>query len=375
MVSQNAIIAALSSTALISLAPNVLLLLFPHYASGEGENSSILALGQAMAAGGLLGDVFLHTIPHAGGGGDVGLWVLLGFTIFLVADMLLRSLGGGHSHSSNGKGKDSDSEKEHHNHHHEELKTSAVLLNLAADAMHNFTDGLAIGASFSSISDPDASVISLLKSRGGLATLSILFHEIPHELGDFAILVKNGYSKQQAILAQFGTALAAMAGTVVGILLEGFAGDALIYVTAGGFVYLAACTILPELLEEKATLKFRLAQLIFFGAGIAFLYAVSRLEEMEGGHHGHSHGHHNHGRPAAHQEKVHHHHHAPPAKEDHHHPHHHQQEHHARGERQVMSEIHINHHHEHYHDHHAHAGHHHHEHHGHDHNHHDHAEL
>jgi hypothetical protein len=51
MVASNAIIAALLSTGLISLAPNVLLVLFPHYASGEGESSKFLALGQALAAG------------------------------------------------------------------------------------------------------------------------------------------------------------------------------------------------------------------------------------------------------------------------------------------------------------------------------------
>ena len=323
MVSQNAIIAALSSTALISLAPNVLLLLFPRYASGEGAQSSILALGQAMGAGGLLGDVFLHTIPHANGGGDVGLWILLGFTIFLVADMLLRWVGGGHSHDHSEKG--GEKKGGGTNRHHEEMKTSAILLNLAADAMHNFTDGLAIGASFAITTDPDASVLSLLKSRGGIATLSILCHEIPHELSDFAILVRNGYSKKQAIMAQFGTAVAAMAGTVVAIVLEGFAGEALIYITAGGFVYLAACTILPELLEEKATLPFRLQQLMFFLAGIAFLYAVGWLEEMDGGHVGHSHGHHQHAHP---QEHVHH---IPPVEHlhDHHRIHHHaEQEHH-----------------------------------------------
>ena len=64
MVWTNLIIAAVASTTLISLAPNVLLFLFPHYASGEGESSQALTLGQALAAGGLLGDVFLHTIPH-----------------------------------------------------------------------------------------------------------------------------------------------------------------------------------------------------------------------------------------------------------------------------------------------------------------------
>ena len=286
MVAQNAVIAALTSTALISLAPNVLLLFFPHFARGEGEHSRLLSLGQAMAAGGLLGDVFLHTIPHAAGGEEIGLWILLGFAIFLTTDMLMRSLGG-HSHDHGQK----THEDSNHHPHKQSLKASAVLLNLVADAMHNFTDGLAIGASFSSSSDT-SSVLSLMKSRGGLATVSIMFHEIPHELGDFAVLVKNGFSKRQAILAQFGTAVAAMVGTCVGILLEKFAGDILIYITAGGFIYLSACTILPELLEEKASIRFRMMQIAFFGAGIAFLYAVSLLESMDGDHHhGHNHSH------------------------------------------------------------------------------------
>jgi zinc transporter 7 len=324
--SRNAILAALSSTTLISLAPNVLLFLFPHYASGEGANSSVLALGQALAAGGLLGDVFLHTIPHAAaaeGGDSVGLWILLGFSIFLVTDMLIRSLGGGgggeghshtsHNHNHNGNLKNNDNLRNNHNDDSDShKKTSTVWLNLAADAMHNFTDGLAIGAAFSisSTTTEDASVLSLMQSRGGLATLSILFHEIPHELGDFAILVKNGFSKNQAILAQFGTAIAALLGTVVGIALEGFlvGGDSLMLITAGGFVYLAAVTILPEILEDdSASWRFRVAQTLCFATGIGFLYMVTILEEIGGGH-SHGHGHHEHA-----------HHHEPIQHDQHHH--------------------------------------------------------
>ena len=344
MVAQNPVIAALSSTALISLAPNVLLLFFPHFASGEGERSRLLSLGQALAAGGLLGDVFLHTIPHAAGGEEVGLWILLGFAIFLTTDMLMRSLGG-HSHHDHHSKKPQDDDSNHS--HKQSLKASAVLLNLVADAMHNFTDGLAIGASFSSISSDTSSVLSLMKSRGGLATVSIMFHEIPHELGDFAVLVKNGFSKRQAILAQFGTAVAAMVGTCVGILLEEFAGDILIYITAGGFIYLAACTILPELLEEKASIQFRMIQIAFFGAGIAFLYAVSLLESMDGDghhHHGHNHSHQAHGRAGA-TEK----HNSMPQEHDHHdHDHHPHVDHVAE----------MDHHHHDHHDHHNHHDHH-----------------
>jgi zinc transporter 7 len=147
MVSQNAIIAAFSSTTLISIAPNILLFLFPKYGSGEGEHSALLSLGQAIAAGGLLGDVFLHVIPHStssslGGHGNsnhnVGLWILLGFSIFLLADMILRSIGGHqHEHHHHDSSKKSDKKENKHEQRTSEHKTSTVLLNLAADALHN----------------------------------------------------------------------------------------------------------------------------------------------------------------------------------------------------------------------------------------------
>jgi solute carrier family 39 (zinc transporter), member 7 len=322
MVPSNAFAAALISTALISLAPNLLLFAFPGVANAA--DSPLLSLGQALAAGSLLGDVFLHTLSHATDH-DAGFWVLVGFTIFLFMDMMIRSLQG-HSHqhqnqnpltvneSKNGIVKTSSSNKS--------LFTPTVLLNLTADALHNFTDGLAIGASFAT-SSGTGSIQSVLASRGGLATLSIFFHEIPHELGDYCILLKGGFSKNQAILAQFGTALAAMLGTVVGIYAtESWGG--IVYITAGGFVYLAAVNLLPEVLEPAST-RLRLGQIVAFLMGIAFLYAVHLLENDD--HHAHSHhttqelihdhhdDHHNHDR--------HHHHH-----NDHdHHGHNHQAHH------------------------------------------------
>ena len=142
MVSQNAVIAAFSSTALISLAPNVLLILFPHFASGEGQNSQVLSLGQALAAGGLMGDVFLHVVPHSLGGEshDVGLWILFGFSVFLLSDMVMRSFGDGENghnhHTHENKNKNDSSERTGHS-LSAEKKSSMILLNLTADALHN----------------------------------------------------------------------------------------------------------------------------------------------------------------------------------------------------------------------------------------------
>ena len=311
--------AALCSTGLISLAPNLLLLLFPNYASNEGESNHYLSLGQTLAAGGLLGDVFLHTLPHASNMEQdlTGLYVLLGFTIFFLADMIIRSLGGGHEHDAKAS---TDSSKEEHD--HSDHAASVILLNLAADALHNFTDGLAIGASFSIQKDVGKmSFASLVSSRGGLTTISIMLHEIPHELGDFCTLVRNGYSKRQAIMAQFGTAIAALVGTVLGVYAVEWGGERLLWITAGGFVYLACVTILPEVLEDGSSVRFRLAQIIAFLLGVSFLFAVSLQEGHDHGHgsshshqhehmghehyHGHHHDHHAHGHDHA---DYHHHH-------------------------------------------------------------------
>eukprot|EP00308_Calcidiscus_leptoporus_P005937 CAMPEP_0119391958 /NCGR_PEP_ID=MMETSP1334-20130426/119308_1 /TAXON_ID=127549 /ORGANISM="Calcidiscus leptoporus, Strain RCC1130" /LENGTH=91 /DNA_ID=CAMNT_0007414735 /DNA_START=1 /DNA_END=272 /DNA_ORIENTATION=+ len=82
----------------------------------------------------------------------------------------------------------------------------AGYLNLAADAAHNFTDGLMLGAAFSTSWEVGCS-----------STLAVLFHELPHEVGDVAILMQAGFSKWQAIRAQLGTAVAALLGTIVAL--------------------------------------------------------------------------------------------------------------------------------------------------------------
>eukprot|EP00978_Attheya_sp_CCMP212_P021011 scaffold60862_cov48-Attheya_sp.AAC.1 len=264
----------------------------------------------------------------------------MGYTFFLLLDVWVRSL---HPHDH-----DSPSQSHSSSHHpnHETVPSSTrikevdirtttkattnqiggmewsskVLLNLTADALHNFTDGLAIGASFAasavvvvsaqngSMAEADywGEVGRLLRSRGGLATVSVLLHEIPHELGDFAILMAAGCTKAQAIGAQFFTALAALAGTAVGLYLGG-TWDALIPMTAGGFIYLAASTLLPELLSQSQhhSLSVRIGQLLSFASGIAFMMTVSLLEHHDENSHHHHHQHHHEQHPPHHD---HHHH-------------------------------------------------------------------
>ncbi|KAG1684938.1 Zinc transporter Slc39a7 [Nymphon striatum] len=90
----------------------------------------------------------------------------------------------------------------------------AGYLNLAADFTHNFTDGLAIGASYLAG-----------QNIGLVTTITILLHEVPHEIGDFAILIQSGCDRKKAMYLQLVTALGALTGTVFSLASESLGGD------------------------------------------------------------------------------------------------------------------------------------------------------
>ncbi|WAR31095.1 S39A7-like protein [Mya arenaria] len=272
-------IEAITATAIISVSPIFILLFIP--LDNTDKHQPLLKVLLSFASGGLLGDAFLHLIPHAvsphSHGGDdhghthshshdhgeeghshdmsIGLWVLAGIIAFLMVEKFVRIVKGGHSHShapapvkseKKVEKKDDKSEKKNEK---SETKTDkktdepvvevvedikvAGYLNLAADFAHNFTDGLAIGASF-----------MMGQSIGIITTITIFLHEIPHEIGDFAIL---------AMMLQFSTAIGAMLGTICSLFAEGVGEAATTWIlpfTAGGFIYIATVSVIPELLED-----------------------------------------------------------------------------------------------------------------------------
>lgn len=133
--------------------------------------------------------------------------------------------------------------------------------NPSADFTHNITDGLAMSSSF--YASP---------TIGATTTVAVFFHEIPHEVGDFALLIQSGFSKRAAMGAQFVTALGALLGTLIGIAVQEYggssgadmngtgqgsgimgtslsAGDLLLPFTAGTFLYVGTVAVIPELLE------------------------------------------------------------------------------------------------------------------------------
>lgn len=138
-------------------------------------------------------------------------------------------------------------------------------LNLLANSIDNFTHGLAVAGSF---------VVST--KVGMCTTCAILLHEVPHEIGDFAILLKSGFRRWDAAVGQMVTASAGLCGAVFGLVAE-HAGDSTAWVlpfTSGGFIYIAMVTIVPDLLQETRPRE-SIKQMLMMLAGIACMGLVS----------------------------------------------------------------------------------------------------
>nr|CAH7752995.1 unnamed protein product [Callosobruchus chinensis] len=218
---------------------------------------------------------------------SVGLWVLGGILAFLVVEKGVRIIKGSHGHShqhvkvvvekKKGKAKNGDNEVEGET--KEEVKTEVIkeikvagYLNLAADFSHNFTDGLAIGSSYLAGN-----------TIGIVTTITILLHEVPHEIGDFAILLQSGVSRKNAMLLQLTTALGAVAGTALSLLAQNSSGAMaatwILPFTAGGFIYIALVSVIPELLdEEKPSVIQTFFQVAAMLAGVGMMVLIAEYE-------------------------------------------------------------------------------------------------
>lgn len=264
----------------------------------------------AFASGGLLGDAFLHLIPHAVAPHDhthshshshghseeghshghdmwIGMWVLAGIITFLTVEKIVRILKVGHEHGHSHGGpakketeklekkdlvkKKGDEKKESKDVKKTEEKANMAVagyLNLAADFTHNFTDGLAIGASYLAGN-----------SVGIVTTITILIHEVPHEIGDFAILIRSGCSRKKAMFLQLTTAVGALAGNVLALLgTSEESSPWILPFTAGGFIYIATVSVLPELLEGSTKLWQSLKEIFALLLGVFMMILITWIE-------------------------------------------------------------------------------------------------
>ncbi len=216
----------------------------------------------ALSVGALFGDVFLHIIPQIYEN-DVFLeatpvLIITGILIFFVLEKFLLWR---HSH---GRG------NEHALSHIETKNVEPIgYVVLVSDAVHNFIDGVIIAAAF------------LIDLKLGIATtLAIALHEIPQELGNFAILVHAGFSKIKALIYNLLSALTAFLGAIIvlyGAISTSILISIILPIAAGSFIYIAGSDLVPEL-HKTSSVKKSIADFLAILGGLIIMLWLRTLE-------------------------------------------------------------------------------------------------
>lgn len=239
---------ALISVVLVSLISFVGIITF---AVKQKHLDRTLLVLVAFSVGALLGDTFFHLLPEAvevAGRFNVkiALLILLGIIIFFCLEKFLHWR---HCHEA----------------HCEDHPSRIGTMNLVGDAAHNLIDGILIGASY---------LISL--PLGIATTIAVAAHEIPHELGNFGVLLHSGFSRRNALLYNFYSALTAVLGTAIVLIIGSRASNIVPYlipVTAGNFIYIAMSDLIPELHHEDNTAS-SITHFLAILAGGALMYLL-----------------------------------------------------------------------------------------------------
>lgn len=240
-------IAAIIVGSSISLAGGSLI-----FTTKKRREQAIL-IAMPFGAGALLAAAFLDLLPEAfqlGNPRELLLWVLGGFLAFF---LLERSASWFH---------------QHHEHDDPNVHSgSQRWLIVIGDLMHNIIDGLAIGAAF--LASP---------ALGFITTIAVSAHEIPKELGTFALLLSRGWKDKIVLLANVATALATIAAAVLVYMLgtdQHLPIDVLLSITAGFFLYVAASDIIPDIHEQPH--KVGMIQAFALIAGVVLVGLVISL--------------------------------------------------------------------------------------------------
>ena len=240
----------------------------------EKQRQSILPHGISFATGALLTGAFCSLIPHAfekvaiDDMPSLSATILIGILVFFVLEKLLvwRHC---HSHSCAAHGEDSH-EHQHHNHaaHADQNRRVAGMFIILGDSIHYFVDGVLIGAAF--LTDPQLGMVT---------SLAVAAHEIPQEVGDFAILLHSGYTRGKAL---FYNILASLTTVIGGVLAYFSLGDLhgilpyFLAMAASSFIYIAVADLIPSL-HEKTDIKTSLQQIGFILAGVTLILLMQTI--------------------------------------------------------------------------------------------------
>lgn len=217
----------------------------------EKKLKTLLIFFVSFSTGALFGDVFIHLLPEAvernGFGLELSVSVLGGLVIFFVLEKIIHWR---HCHSPS-------CESKFH---------SFAYMNLIGDGLHNFIDGTIIAASY---------VASM--PIGLATTIAVVLHEIPQEIGDFGVLLHGGFSRKKALFLNFLSALTAVLGTVITLLVLGsieHMENFLIPLAAGGFIYIAGSDLIPEL-HKEITITRSILQIVFIILGMLIMFLMA----------------------------------------------------------------------------------------------------
>jgi zinc and cadmium transporter len=243
--------------ALSVLAASVYLLL------SDSRRARLLPHLVSFATGALLGAAFIGLLPHAlekaghDKTGAITLAVLGGILLFFLLEKMVIWR---HCHDEHCE--------EHMANPRVNPKMASGTLILLGDSIHNFVDGVLIAAAF--LTD---------FSLGVLTSLAVAAHEIPQEVGDFAILLDSGFTRQKAFLYNFLASLATVAGALLAwFSLPGLT-SALPYVlaiTAASFIYVAVADLIPGLHQHTA-IAASARQFALISVGVGLVYWLDEL--------------------------------------------------------------------------------------------------
>lgn len=207
----------------------------------------------SFAVGALLGDVFIHLLPKLVEEGQfdfkISMIILISIFIFFIMESFIHW---------------------HHHHHEtdeaEHKQHPVVFLNLLGDGLHNMIDGLIIGGAY------------LIDVQIGVATtIAVILHEIPQEIGDFGVLIYGGLTKGRALFYNFLSALAALLGVIIALVLgeaENFSAI-LVAIGIGSFIYISLADLIPEIHKSRGK---AFLQLLAMLSGVAIMFALLPLE-------------------------------------------------------------------------------------------------
>ena len=249
------------------MAAAVFLLLRDHH------RNAVLPHGISFAIGALLAVAFWGLIPEAFAEVKPEQFQALSGTIlagilgFFVLEKLLIwrhcHYGRCEAHGEDGQG-DDHAHGHGHSHGHSNAKSAGVLIILG-DSIHNFVDGVLIAAAF--LTDVQLGIVT---------SMAVAAHEIPQEVGDFAILLDSGYSKGKALFYNILASLTTVLGGVLAYFSLENLHDSLPYflaLAASSFIYIAVADLIPSL-HTKTDMKTSLQQIALIAAGVFLICSL-----------------------------------------------------------------------------------------------------